>query len=302
MKYKSGRPKGFVSWKPQEATQIIMKQVQEVLSQYKAHWPLTIRQIFYRLVALYWYDKTEKAYDRLLDYMNRARRSKMVPMEAIRDDGTTRTDGSGWIDQAHFIRLVLRDARGYQRNKQYRQKIRVLVLVEAAGMVPQIVKAVGLYGVPVLSSSGFDSLTMKYELAMDIVEDGRPTVVLHIGDLDPSGVCIFDSIRADVEAFVDNDQTLAFQRIALLPEHITRYGLATAPAKSTDRRGNGVVETCQCEALPPDTLAEIVKCAVLKNFDQEQFQLDQLEEIRERQHLVDQLQGVENHYFVDGNM
>jgi hypothetical protein len=224
--------------------------------------------------------------------MNRARRSKMVPMEAIRDDGTTRTDADGWIDKDHFIRSILSEANQYERNKQYRQKTRVLVLVEAAGMLPQIVKAVGVYGVPVLSSSGFDSLTMKYELAMDITNDGRPTVVLHIGDLDPSGVCIFDSVKADVEAFVGEDQVVFFERVALLPAHVSQYRLETAPAKETDIRGNGVVETCQCEALPPDTLAEIAKTAVLKYFDQEQFQVDLLDEIQERQDLVDKLQEV----------
>jgi hypothetical protein len=190
MIYKGGRPKGFAEWKPQQATQQIMNQVQEVLAQYRAHWPLTIRQIFYRLVGVHGFAKTEQAYDRLIDYMGRARRSRMIPMEAIRDDGTTRQDGEGWYDQDHFIRSVVAQAEQYARDKTARQATRVMILVEAAGMLPQIVRAVGSYGLPVISSSGFDSLTMKYELAQDIIEDGRPTAVLHIGDLDPSGVCI----------------------------------------------------------------------------------------------------------------
>lgn len=290
MQYKSGRPKGFAEWKPQQATQQIMNQVQEVLAQYREHWPLTIRQIFYRLVGVYGYAKMEQAYDRLIDYMGRARRSKMIAMEVIRDDGTTRQNGKGWYDQAHFIRSVTAMAKRYERDKQARQATRVMILVEAAGMLPQIVKAVGSYGLPVLSSSGFDSLTMKYELAQDIIDDERPTVVLHIGDLDPSGVCIFDSIEADVMAFVGSDQRLRFKRIALTPEQVVLYDLPTSPPKATDKRGEGITETCQAEALPPDTLAQIVKAAVQEYIDDGQYALDRYMEEQERAHLIEKLQ------------
>lgn len=108
---------------------------------------------------------------------------------------------------------------------------------------------------------------MKYELAQDIINDGRSTVVLHIGDLDPSGVCIFDSIEADVVAFVGSDQELLFKRIALTPGQVVLYGPPTSPPKQNDKRGEGIAETCQCEALPPDTLAEIVKAAAQEYID-----------------------------------
>jgi hypothetical protein len=292
MIYKTGRPKGFADWTPQQATQTIMNQVQDVLAQYREHWPLTIRQIFYRLVGVHGYDKTEQAYNRLCDYLTRGRRSRMIPMEAIRDDGTTRQDGDGWQDTAHFIRYVVRQARTYGRNKQARQATRTLILVEAAGMLPQIVKAVGVYGLPVLSSSGFDSLTMKHELAQDIIDDGRPTVVLHIGDLDPSGVCIFDSVQADVEAFVGNEQALLFKRIALTPEQVNLYNLPTKPPKPTDKRGEGISETCQAEALTPDTLAGIVRQAALEYIDMSQYEIDRYIEQQERTDLIEKINGL----------
>jgi hypothetical protein len=213
-------------------------------------------------------------------------------MEAIRDDGTTRTDGDGWQDQDHFIRSVVAMAKTYQRDKSESQATRVMILVEAAGMLPQIVKAVGSYGLTVISSSGFDSLTMKYELVKDIMEDGRPTVVLHIGDLDPSGVCIFYSIEADVHLFVGSDQELLFRRIALTTEQVVLYGLPTSPPKATDKRGDVIAETCQCEALPPDTLAVIVKAAVREYIDQGQYALDAYIEQQERAYLIEKLHSL----------
>ncbi|MEE8408304.1 MAG: tyrosine-type recombinase/integrase [Myxococcota bacterium] len=76
------------------------------------------------------------------------------------------------------------------------------VWVEAAGMVPQATRVAHELGVPVYSSGGFDSLTTKREAAQRILERHRPTVVLHIGDYDPSGLSIFDSAAEDITAMV----------------------------------------------------------------------------------------------------
>ena len=49
--YPTTRPKGYASWKPREDTRRILDQVQDVLETYREYLPLTIRQIFYRLVS-----------------------------------------------------------------------------------------------------------------------------------------------------------------------------------------------------------------------------------------------------------
>lgn len=56
------------------------------LEEYRAHLPMTARQIFYRLVGAYAYPKDEAGYGRLIEMLNRARRARMIPMESIRDD------------------------------------------------------------------------------------------------------------------------------------------------------------------------------------------------------------------------
>lgn len=290
MKYKSSRPKGYAPWNPRNETLTVLQQVQDVLDQYRQHWPLTIRQIFYRLVGTCGFEKTEKGYSRLCEYIARARRATMIPFDAIRDDGTTKVEPDGFYNLESFYYTVKLAALNYQRNKSVRQPRRILILVEAAGMVPQIVRVVGKYGVPVLSSSGFDSLTMKHELAQDILNEDRPSVILHIGDYDPSGVCIFDSIKSDVEAFVDGKKCVFFLRIALTEEQIDEHELPTAPAKKTDRRGNGVEDTCQCEALPPDILAEIVHDELMRYYALSVFEEDILAEQSERELLVEKME------------
>jgi hypothetical protein len=59
------RVRGYAPWRPQAKTLALVDQVREVLDEYRDHLPLTVRQVFYRLVGRYGYDKTEAAYQRL---------------------------------------------------------------------------------------------------------------------------------------------------------------------------------------------------------------------------------------------
>src|SRR5262249_22871521 len=60
------RVRGFAPWSPEKATLALLDQVQGILDEYVDHLPLTIRQIFYRLVGAHDYEKTERAYQRLV--------------------------------------------------------------------------------------------------------------------------------------------------------------------------------------------------------------------------------------------
>jgi hypothetical protein len=172
-----------------------------------------------------------------------------------------------------FLRRAEELARRGQGVRLAGQPQWVEVWCEAAGMAPQLSRAVGGYGVSVYSSGGFDSLTVKYEAARRMAARDVPTVVLHVGDFDPSGVALFQAAAEDVEAFVGWDG-VAFKRAAVTPDQIIRYGLPTAPAKSTDKRsawtnGSGTV---QAEALPPDVLAREVRQAVEAELDMTAFE------------------------------
>ena len=83
------RVRGFAPWSPRGATLQLLDQVRGVLDEYEDYLPLTIRQIFYRLVGAHSYEKTEQAYGRLCEHLNRARRARLISMDVIRDDGGT---------------------------------------------------------------------------------------------------------------------------------------------------------------------------------------------------------------------
>jgi hypothetical protein len=260
-----GRPRGFVEWRPQAKASALVAQVQSVLEEYRQHLPLTLRQVFYRLVGAHGYEKTETAYKALGEVLNRARRARLVPFDAIRDDGMTKLDQVGWSGADSCRRSILGAARLYKIDRQRTQDRRIVLWCEASGMAPQLKRVAEPYSVPVYSSGGFDSVTVKHDMAQEFADER--VLVLHVGDHDPSGVHVYNSLAEDINAFGKEMRAdVEFSRIAVLPTHIDLFGLPTAPPKATDNRAfEG--DTVQAEALPPDTLARLVLEAILNNSD-----------------------------------
>jgi hypothetical protein len=150
-------------------------------------------------------------------------------------------------------------------------------------MIPLVERITDPYGISVLSCGGFDSTTAKHALAQ-ILAKLPAAEVLHIGDHDPSGVHVFSSIAEDVQAFTaafGANTIPLFTRLAVTPEQITTLGLPTAPPKETDRRAfEG--ETTQVEAIPPDTLVEIITHAITTRMHSTSYDAVLAEEDRAR--------------------
>lgn len=291
-----GRPRGFIDdWNPRSDTRAMISMVHDILTDEAEYLPLTIRQIFYRIVSRhkskqvdgFEFDKTQKSYKRLCENLNRARRAQWINMDDIRDDELTERGGGGWHTMAGFLNYVKQQGSVFHLNRQLSQPRKIFVWCEAAGMVPQLVKAVDEWDIPVFSSGGFDSLTTKHNFAYDMADHDH-AIIFHLGDHDPSGVHMFGSLDEDVREFWEHyadggyGRTLDFRRLAVTPDQIMEMNLQTAPPKPTDNRSfRG--ETTQCEAIPPGELNRILRSAVSDEIDWDEINktVAREEEIRE---------------------
>jgi hypothetical protein len=88
----TGRVKGFAGWKPHKKTEVLVADIERVLEEYRSYLPMTVRQVFYRLVGL-GHPKSESFYGKVQDACNRGRRSGRISFAHIRDDGVSRHDG-----------------------------------------------------------------------------------------------------------------------------------------------------------------------------------------------------------------
>lgn len=275
----TGRPRGFIEdWNPRPHVANLVSFVQDILEVERDYLPLTLRQIFYRIVSQYIgeqhngfeFGKTEKHYKRLCESMNKARRAMWVSMDDIRDDGLTQRSNAGWDTKHQFLNYCRGQGDYFTLDRQSDQERKIFIWCEAAGMVPQLIKAVQDYHIPVLSSGGFDSVTTKHNFAQQMAEHDD-ALVLHLGDHDPSGVHMFGSLDEDVQRFWEHygggyGKRLEFRRLAVTPDQVMEMRLPTAPPKSSDNRSfEGL--TTQCEAIPPGELNKIAREAVEAEID-----------------------------------
>ena len=263
----SARARGFnEAWHPRAESWELLSSVQHVLDEYVEQLLLTLRQIFYILVGRHAYEKTERAYEQLCETSNKARRGKVIDMDAVRDDGFTNEIPTFFDSANDFLDAVGVSARLLRLDRQAGQVRRLALWCEASGMVPQLQRIADPFGIGVHSSGGFDSLTAKHQIAQ--LWTDAPVTVLHIGDHDPSGVHCFSSLSEDVAAFAHHyGGDVQFVRLAVTPEQAAFYKLPAAPPKPSDRRRFDGDETWQAEALDPRNLADIVRGAIEKRVD-----------------------------------
>lgn len=286
------RPRGFESWKPQRRTQAKLDAVQDVLIEYADYLPITIRQAYYRLVGKVVIGKTENDYENLCEMLNRARRSCVISMSAFRDDGFHGGYGTrlGFVGVDEFKYSIIQQAKNYRTDRQAGQNQRLVLWCEAVGMIGQLESVGNIYGVSVKSSGGFDSLTAKHGAG----ENFGGHTILHVGDYDPSGECMFDALKEDVRAFgweYEND--IVIERIAITPEQIKRFNLPTAPPKkSSHQKKKQMLETVQVEALTPTQLADIVRDAIESRMDMDVYRQAVKAEKQQRKKAVEWLGGL----------
>jgi hypothetical protein len=259
------RKRGFASWRPQAKSLALVALIEGVLDEYSTHLPLTVRQIMYRLMDAHQFPKD--GYRKLCGKINRARRARMVPFSSIRDDGIVLRRPFYYDDADDFLASLRLRAQNFNLDRTAGQPQRLIITCESRGMVPQLERVAEPYGIPVFSSGGYDSLTSQHSFANELVDQSRPTEVLHIGDHDWWGHKIHNALAENVIKFaaeLGNDNKVTFSRLAVSPAQIARYHLPTMPP-NPKRPSFG--RTCQAEALAPDTLATILRTAITDRLD-----------------------------------
>lgn len=288
------RPRGYIrDYKPRGATRELLAAVDRVLDEFKDHLPLSERQIFYRLYALGVVDKTEQAYERVCIHVGNARRAGWIPFSSIRDDGVLTYAMDHYEDADHFRRSLRSKAQLYRRNLMANQRNYIEIWCEEAGIVSQVTAVSHQYSIRTFSNGGFNSITSKKDVADHICEEGKPAVILHLGDHDPSGVKVAKALREDVAAFVKADRPhglvdVTFERVAVTPEQIERLALPTAPPKlkNNSHAKGWVGETCQIAALRPDDLARELRAAIHRHIDRGLMKDDREAQDEEREELT----------------
>jgi hypothetical protein len=323
--------RGYADYKPKPETVHWIRSTRQVLEEYRDYWPLTVRQLFYRLVADHGYEKSEAAYGRLTGILSRARRAGYIEWKAIRDGGLGRSeDSKHFEDQDHFERSIRSAAENLTLDRQRDQDKVIELWCEAGGMVPILQGIAHPYSCRVNSGGGYDSVTAKHKLALrvrDRAKEELRTVILHVGDFDGSGEdmasSLFDDVRYMVAARVFHDvkggppkeeerkrigwalDFFELERVALTAEQVLERGVETAPPKPTDSRTRAFAErnawlaeelgtphiSAQLEALTPPELTDVISEAIERHLDMDVYRTVLEEEEPIRESILTWLDG-----------
>ncbi len=223
---------------------------------------VTLRQLFYRLVAAQSLPNTSSAYKGLSCKTAAARRNGDFP--DLIDRGREIHRSSFWSSPVDAIDALVRQ---YRLDRTDGQDVSLYIGVEKAGLVMQLESWFGDLGIPIIALGGYSSQTFVDDVVSDVEDQDRDAVLLYGGDFDPSG----EDIDRDFE-----ERTGCFNkvvRVALTADQVSAYGLPPAMGKTTDSRAgafvarHGQLVQVELDALPPDVLEQLYRNAIAEFWD-----------------------------------
>jgi len=267
----------------------MVKAVLNVINANRKFWPLSDRQIHYRLLndpplkntnrlgSVYKNDRT--SYGDLCNVLTRLRLTGEIPMTAIADP--TRPTSSWYVHSSpqDFAREELDDLlKGYRRNLQQSQPIHIEVVAEKMTVQSIIEPVCGKFNIPYTICRGYPSLPARNEILKRFQRSGKDRLLLLIlSDFDPEGINIGESLLQSLREDFNEYNTEAV-RVGLNPEHVERFNLSdnTAEAKETSARYKGFVKrfgkkAYELESITPGQLQHILSEAIDSVIDVDLF-------------------------------
>lgn len=261
-----------------------------IITDYLAQgYDLTLRQLYYQLVARDIIENSDRSYKRLGDLVNNARLAGMVDWHHITDRTRNLRENSHWGTPGEIIRSA---ANSYAIDKWADQEYRVEVWVEKDALVGVIGRICQQLDVPYFSCRGYTSQSEMWVGARRIqrhADYGQTPVILHLGDHDPSGRDMSRDIADRMELFMGG---VEFERLALNYDQIEQYNPPPNPAKITDSRASAYIaefgsESWELDALEPSVISNLIEQAITQFRDDDLWEAAVEREAAERALLAD---------------
>lgn len=225
-------------------------------------WPMTIRQIFYRLVSKGLIKNTKSDYQRVIRLMTIARNDGRIPFDWIVDRSRPVYNPPVFKDAQAYAETV---KRSYRRDYWTSQPFHVELWCEKDTISGSIAGVTDELGVTVRVGRGFNSTTRAREIAAVLADTTKPKVILYCGDHDPSGRNAEEEglsrVLAHYRCITGNSQArdVDLRRLAIHKEDIKKFNLPPLRVKDTDSRTPGFVrkyghDCVELDALPPNEL------------------------------------------------
>jgi hypothetical protein len=235
---------------------------------------LTVRQLYYQLVARDVVPNTERSYKRVTGIVNDAKLAGFMDWEAIEDRTREFLRNTRWRSAAEIVRA---SADSFHMDLWEGQDTRVFVIVEKEALAGVLERPCRQFDVPLLAARGYPSGTVLREFCVADLSDalgaGQTVRILHCGDHDPSGIDMTRDLQERIQLFTDEfGGDVGLTRIALTMDQIDDQKPPPNPAKSSDARFAGYQaeygdESWELDALKPQYLTALVTQHIEEHID-----------------------------------
>jgi len=287
--------------------------VNKILSEY-GDMRLTLRQIYYRLVADHNYPNKRSSYNQLSSQLVRAREEGLVDQRRIEDRTRSYLGGyslfaltqqgvmeflssyGSWTDSEDFGEEVkdffLSYWKNYQLDMWQNQEYFLVVWVEKDALSRVVASVANEYRVITAPSRGYASYTYIRNIIARLPKD-KKIVILHFTDHDSSGLDMTRDLWTRLRRY--SGRNITVKRIALTYDQVQEYRLAPNPTKKTDTRAAAYIAEygMQCwelDAIEPKELQRLVEKAIKEYVDEEMWQASKKEEEEAKAELEETFQ------------
>lgn len=278
-----------------ESRQALLERVNRVLSHYSAlGYKMTLRQLYYQLVARDVIPNTKRDYDRLGDLLSDARMGGYVDWNAIEDRGRIPKKHSEWENLEEIMASV---RRSFRLPRWRHQPNYVELWSEKDALASVLQPITEHFHVPMIINKGYSSTSAMYagyKRFDEALDYGKNAVVLYLGDHDPSGLDMDRDIRNRLTEFGLSD--IEVRRIGLTQEQIRRFNPPPNPAKLTDSRAQGYISqfgrvSWEVDAIPPEELDRLVRASIEDLTDMDYYNRVIEQEERLKEWILSQIEG-----------
>lgn len=289
------------------ATLKTIRQANAIIEEYMDDgYDLTLRQLYYQMVAREIIPNRQKEYNRLGRIVSEARLAGQIDWEAIVDRTRNVRRNPHWNGPREILQS---SASQYRVDAWTTQNRRVEVFIEKDALVGVISRVCSRLDVPYFSCRGYTSQSEMWKAGRRIYKHalgGQPVTILHLGDHDPSGLDMTRDIRERLEVFIGQDymtkndldrvkvarirELVTVKRIALNREQVDAFNPPPNPAKTSDSRYEDYLrrhgtKSWELDALDPRTLEALIEDEVRALRDDERYEA-RMEEQREARALL----------------
>lgn len=238
----------------------LIKLVNQVVNVYSAQgYELTLRQVYYQLVARGYIPNNERSYKNIGSLINDGRLAGLIDWHSITDRTRNLKSNTHWNNPAD----VIASARySYLLDKWEGQPYYVEVWVEKDALVDIVGQACRPLDTPYFSCRGYTSQSEMWSAAQRFIRQNNREnrIIIHLGDHDPSGIDMTRDIQERLAMF---DADVYVKRVALTMNQIQRYNPPPNPAKITDSRASKYIdqfgdESWELDALEPNVITDLI--------------------------------------------